>query len=122
MSGLWMAGLTAQRSQEVASARSAAAQAGAKARTLEVRIRELEHHIGRLSLLNQALWELIRERAKLTDAQLEQKAHEVDLRDGVEDGCITAGPLQCPACGRVSHSKHWKCMYCGQLFEKPVMG
>ena len=27
-----------------------------------------------------------------------------------------------PRCGRVSSSKHWKCLYCGQEFQKPVMG
>ena len=57
---------------------------------LESRVRDLEYHIRRLSLLNQALWELLRERAKLTDAELERMVREIDLRDGVEDGAITA--------------------------------
>jgi hypothetical protein len=89
---------------------------------LESYIRELQHDVGRLSLLNQALWELIRGRLNLTDADLERMASEIDLRDGVEDGAMTHGPLQCPACGRISNSKHWKCLYCGQEFEKPLMG
>lgn len=88
---------------------------------LESRVRDLEYHIRRLSLLNQALWELLRERAKLTDAELERMVREIDLRDGVEDGAITETPVECPTCGRVSNSKHWKCMYCGQDFEKPIM-
>lgn len=86
------------------------------------RIKELEHQVGRLALLNQALWELVRERLGLKDADLERMAREIDLRDGVEDGRITVTPLECPTCGRISSSKHWKCLYCGQLFEKPVMG
>lgn len=86
------------------------------------RVRELEHQVARLQLMNQALWELIRERAKLTDADLEQKAQEIDLRDGVADGKITNTALKCPSCGRVSSSKHWKCLYCGLEFQKPVMG
>ena len=85
-------------------------------------IRELEHQVARLQLMNQALWELLRERAKLTDADLERKAQEVDLRDGVQDGKITNTALKCPTCGRVSSSKHWKCLYCGLEFQKPVMG
>lgn len=122
MSGLWMAGLVAAQYNEVSKAQSAATRAEMKASTLEARVRELEHHIERLSLLNQALWELLRDRARLTDAQLEQKAHEIDLRDGVEDGRMTKTGLQCPTCGRISNSKHWKCLYCGLEFEKPVMG
>jgi aspartate carbamoyltransferase regulatory subunit len=101
-------------SQELAAAREQVATMGS-------RMRDLEHEISRLSLLNQALWELIRERLNVTDADLEQKAREVDLRDGVEDGCITNTAVQCPRCGRISNSKHYKCLYCGQEFEKPAM-
>ena len=85
-------------------------------------IRELQHEVQRLQLLNQALWELIRERAGLTDADLEQKANEVDMRDGVQNGRMTETALRCHNCGRVSSSKHWKCLYCGQEYQKPVMG
>jgi len=86
------------------------------------RMRDLEHEVGRLKLLNQALWELLREKLKVTDAELEARIGEVDLRDGIKDGRITDVALKCPTCARVSSSKHWKCLYCGQEFEKPVMG
>ena len=36
-------------------------------------------------MLNQALWELLSERLQITDAELEQRAYEVDMRDGVEE-------------------------------------
>ena len=85
-------------------------------------IRELEQQVQRLMLLNQALWELLRDRLQLTDADLERMAHEVDMRDGVEDGRMTDTAVRCPTCGRVSSSKHWRCLYCGQQFEKPAMG
>jgi hypothetical protein len=86
------------------------------------RARELEHEVGRLKLLNQALWELLKQKLQLTDADLEKRITEIDLRDGVADGQITNVALKCPTCNRVSSSKHWKCLYCGQEFEKPVMG
>lgn len=85
-------------------------------------LRELEHQVARLQLMNQALWELLRDRVKLTDTDLREKAQEIDLRDGVQDGEITNTALKCPSCGRVSSSKHWKCLYCGLEFEKPIMG
>jgi predicted nucleic acid-binding Zn-ribbon protein len=93
-----------------------------KTYSLEQAVRDLEHQVARLALLNQALWELLRERVGLSDADLKKKTGEVDLRDGVPDGALTHGPLQCPTCGRISNSKHWKCLYCGQEFEKPIMG
>jgi hypothetical protein len=91
-------------------------------RDVALDIRDLRHEVGRLQLINQALWELIRGRLNVTDAELEQKVTEIDLRDGVQDEAITIVPLKCPTCGRVSSSRHWKCLYCGQQFEKPAVG
>jgi len=120
MVGLWMGGLqtnTVQPSQHAAVSR-----VSSQTQTLKRTVDDLEHHVARLSLLNQALWELIRDRLKLSDADLERIAREIDLRDGVEDGKITDVAMKCPNCGRVSNSKHYRCLYCGLQFEKPVMG
>ena len=89
---------------------------------VSMQLRELTAQVQRLQLLNQAFWELIRDRLNLTDADFERVAHEVDMRDGVADGKMTQTGLQCPNCGRISSSKHWRCLYCGQEFKKPVMG
>jgi len=85
-------------------------------------IQDLTHELQRLKLLNQALWEMLREQMGWSDEQLEQKALEIDLRDGVQDGRISDAALRCPQCGRTSSSRHWRCLYCGLEFEKPVMG
>lgn len=92
--------------------------------TLENRtdIRDLQNQIDRLCLLNQALWELLQERLNVTDAALEAKAQEVDLRDGKADGKISEVAVRCPTCQRVCNSKHDKCIYCGTLFQKPMFG
>jgi hypothetical protein len=90
--------------------------------TSRSRLAQLEQEVGRLKLLNQALWELIRDRTRLADKDLEAKAQEIDLRDGKEDGQMGTHPLRCPECGRVSSSKHWRCLYCGLEFDKPSMG
>jgi len=116
---LWMGGL----SDGMAGGTGGA---GGPERRLELehrnQIRELQHQVERLSLLNQALWELVRERLGMSDDDLERLAHEIDLRDGVADGKITATPVRCPSCNRVNSSRHPKCIYCGQYFEKPVFG
>ncbi|MCP4645183.1 MAG: hypothetical protein GY851_32375 [bacterium] len=89
---------------------------------LQMQMRDMTHHIQRLQLLNQALWELVRDKLNLTDADFERMAQEIDLRDGVADGRMTETPMKCPQCGRTSNSKHWRCLYCGLEFKKPVMG
>lgn len=118
MGGLWMAGMVGQTTAQMqrdAAARSVAYEARSEAK-------ELSHQVERLSLLNQALWELIRERLNVTDADLEKRAMEIDMRDGIQDNKISARAVRCPTCHRISNSKHFRCLYCGQLFEKPVFG
>lgn len=85
-------------------------------------IREVRMQLERLTLMNQALWELLRERLQLSDAELEQRVAEVDLRDGVADGKLTPTAVRCPSCSRVCNARHAKCLYCGQLFQKPLFG
>jgi hypothetical protein len=89
---------------------------------LRTEIKDLTEQVERLALLNQALWELLVERAGLTNADLERKAAEIDLRDGNPDGKMTSRAVRCPRCNRVCNSRHSKCLYCGQLFEKPIFG
>ena len=93
---------------------------GPDATTL-TRIQELERNYARMRLANQALWELVREKLSLADGDLEAKMGEIDARDGREDGRLTDTGLRCPQCGRVSSSKHAKCMYCGLEFERSSM-
>lgn len=85
-------------------------------------VKALRDQVERLCMLNQAMWELVSEKLGLTDADLEKKAVEVDLRDGKLDGKMTAHPVRCPQCGRVSNSRHKKCMYCNMEFEGSAFG
>ena len=85
-------------------------------------VHQLRERVERLSLLNQALWELLREKLGLSDADLERMAQEVDLRDGIADGKMTARAVRCPACARVNNSRHPQCRYCGQPFQTPLFG
>ncbi len=87
---------------------------------LRSRVKELEISLKRVQIVNAAMWELLRGALKATDADLEARIKEVDLRDGVEDGKISSVPLRCPSCNRVSTSKHWRCLYCGLDFEQNV--
>ncbi|MDK1020837.1 MAG: hypothetical protein QGD90_04285 [Candidatus Hydrogenedentes bacterium] len=88
--------------------------------SLQSKVAELERKLQRVELEHRVLWELVRDGLKLTEEDLEGRMRDVDLRDGVEDGKISNVPLRCPRCKRISSSKHWKCQYCGQDFEKYV--
>jgi hypothetical protein len=61
---------------------------------------------------------MLRDALKLDEGELDRRVSLLDHRDGVADGKITAVPLRCPSCQRVASSRHWKCLYCGQEFEK----
>ncbi len=80
---------------------------------LSAEIRKLESRADHLALVSQALWELLRDRDKLTDSDLVTKVREIDLRDGVADGRMTPVPVECPACHRQSTSRREECLYCG---------
>jgi len=103
-------------------ASAAAARASSQAQQASSALKDLQFEIDRLKMLNQALWELLKERTGITEEQLAKKVEEVDLRDGVIDGRMTSPALKCPGCQRVSSSKHYRCLYCGMLFEKPTFG
>ncbi len=107
----WLDGVT----DEIRTPRAAANTAEQQRHILEI-----DHQIERLNLLNQALWEILSERLGITREELERKIEEVDTRDGQADGRMRHHALRCPTCQRVSNSKHWRCLYCGQEFERPI--
>lgn len=79
---------------------------------------ELEERLDKLTLICHAMWELLRDRAKMSEADLMEKVQQLDLRDGVPDGKVTARVSQCPKCDRTMSPRHKKCLYCG--FEELV--
>ncbi|HPO15549.1 MAG TPA: hypothetical protein PLI09_19060 [Candidatus Hydrogenedentes bacterium] len=121
MSGMWLSGISSE-AEGMESWRAARTTQLNDVLSLRTAVRDLSQDVAKLALLNQALWELLRTKLRLTDQELEQMAREIDLRDGRADGQITAQAVQCPSCNRINNSKHAKCLYCGQLFEKPIFG
>ena len=122
MNGIFLAGMMADKMNKTTSEIAAARQAAQAATASRGEINALREQVERALLFNQAMWELISEKLNITDHELEVKAQEVDLRDGKADGRMSDHPLRCPNCGRVSNSRHKKCLYCGLLFEGSVFG
>src|SRR4051812_48494828 len=92
-----------------ATRRSAEASHDAAAAKRDVR--DLEDQVGRLKLACAAMWELLKERAKLTEDDLATRMAILDAKDGVADGKLTRGVRKCTQCGRTVAAKLNKCMY-----------
>jgi len=85
------------------------------ARDAQTQARHIEDRLDRLTLICQALWELLKERGELSEDDLAAKVREIDLRDGQADGKISRQIKRCPKCDRVMSPRHQKCLYCGAV-------
>ncbi len=74
--------------------------------------------VERLALVTRAVWELLRDKAGVTENELFAKVNEIDLRDGAADGKLRKQPLECPQCRRVSNARRETCLYCGAAFPR----
>lgn len=104
---------------QINDAQQSANEAQHRARDAQDLFLQMEKRISRLSLLCQAMWEMLRERAEFTDDQFASKVLEVDLRDGRNDGRIATQIADCPSCGRKTNSKRTTCVICGAELPKP---
>ena len=91
-----------------------ARDASARATRVITRIADLEDRVDSLALACQAMWELLSQRVPNADQVLQAKMQEVDGRDGRIDGKMRRVMTKCPACDRPLHSRHRRCMYCGE--------
>ena len=105
--------------EQIREAQTDAMKANTKVDEFSNRVREMEVTINRMALACQAMWEVLRARTGITEQELLDKMHEVDLRDGKADGKMTPVIINCPACGKPSNSRHSQCMYCGAAIPRP---
>ena len=90
-----------------------AADAGNRADAAARTARDLEARIERLTLVNLAMWSLLREKLGFTEEILLDRVREIDLQDGVLDGKVARQTSKCSQCGRMMSARHNKCLYCG---------
>ena len=74
---------------------------------------DLQRQVDKMALVNQALYELLRNLTGITDEDLRMKIREIDKRDGSEDGKIKSSPLRCPKCGGAVTVGALSCQTCG---------
>ena len=79
----------------------------------ESRVLSVDERVDRLSLIVEAMWELLEEAGYSEDA-LQAKVEEIDARDGRTDGKVTRPPVQCRKCGSSSPAGRTTCQMCGE--------
>ena len=104
---------------QIAEAKTDALKAKTDVAQYIERIHDLEFTVARTTLACQALWEILRSRLGISEAELIARIDEVDMRDGTMDGRLTPSIITCPKCGRPSNSKNSRCIYCGASISKP---
>lgn len=102
------------------SGSSQGAEANRKANNAQTRIRYLEANLGRAFLICEALWEILRDRAKISEQEFHDKLYEIDMRDGQVDGQNQRQVVQCPKCLRKVSPRHQACIYCGEIVDDSV--
>ena len=103
----------------LAEAQSDVSRAKDEVATYKNRIRDLEFSLNRMALVSQAMWELLSSRLGISENELLSRVSEIDMRDGVADGRMTAKVSNCSDCGRPVNTKRPRCIYCGAAVEKP---
>lgn len=95
-------------------ARHSADQANDRASSLRADLSGVLATLDRMLMVNRAMWEILRDRDGLSEADLLAKIEEIDLRDGVRDGRLRREIGECGACGRKLQKRHPRCLYCGE--------
>jgi hypothetical protein len=100
---------SATASRAASLARDAAVAVGTRHTN---RVEDLNERIDELALILRGMWALMEEQGITTD-QLMAKIEEIDLADGVADGQVTKGPVDCPGCDSKVAPGLAKCQFCG---------
>lgn len=101
------------QSRRINEAKNAARRGTAKALDAKRDVRYLEERLDRLTLVNMAMWSLLKEKVGVTEEELINRMVEIDISDRKADGKVTPDVRKCGKCGRTLAAKHRKCLYCG---------
>jgi hypothetical protein len=101
---------------KIAGLGSLQADTGRRVTNTGDKLRELEQRYERMSLVTNALWQLLKAHTGLTDADLKKYVEKVDLADGVRDGKVTRnkGAMDCPKCSRRVLKSATVCAWCSE--------
>jgi hypothetical protein len=110
-----MAATEAAAAAAETAARTTGAQAQIQAARATTEVKLLKHHIERILMITEALWDILKEQHGYSDEELTKRVQQIDMRDGKLDGRVAAaGVRSCPSCKRPVSGRHLMCIYCGQ--------
>ncbi len=78
---------------------------------------KIEDQLDALRLASAAMWELMKEKLAVTDAELEAKMDAIDSADGHKDGRYRPRPTTC-SCGAKVNASDSICIYCSKPVER----
>ncbi len=82
-------------------------------RRSENEIAALEQRVERLTMLCEAMWELVGQTTGLTGEHLARMVDQLDARDGERNRSHTPGATQC-GCGAMVNARVTHCQFCGE--------
>lgn len=94
-----------------------ATEAKYTAREARMRIVRLEQKYGKMLLICEALWSLLREKQGMSENDLVERVNQIDLTDGTLDGRVRRPPMECPKCKRTTPRRLYECIYCGEEIQ-----
>jgi hypothetical protein len=83
-----------------------------------VDVMELKARISRLSMICEAMWEILKEKNALPPDLLNLKVAELDLTDGKLNSRKANTVVNCKACNRVLQPGRQICLYCGAFSDQ----
>lgn len=98
-----------RQNQGINEAKGSADRAAARADQFGEQLRALERRMAKLILVNQALWELLKEAGQMTEQHLTARVDAIEAQSAGKTSTVTT----CSKCNRATTTKHVKCMYCG---------
>jgi hypothetical protein len=104
---------------KLGEASAAAEQALSKVRSNQDEIARINARIEKLALTCQALYEILRDKTDVKDADVVAKMDEIDARDGKANGKMNQQVLDCPGCGQKTNSRRSTCVICGERLITP---
>jgi len=121
MSGLFTLAYAAQAAAAAQQAMQKSSAAGAEINELQRNIKMLQDNLAKSLMISEALWELIRDKLRLSENELNEKLYQIDMRDGILDSRNqrNAG-VECPECHRTVSIRHTCCIYCGHVIDDSV--
>ncbi|MBF0197936.1 MAG: hypothetical protein HQL32_09505 [Planctomycetes bacterium] len=107
--------IDADQYRGIANAKASANNAHSKASKAESEVHFLQWKVERLTMVTEALWEIIKKSHKITDQDLQKYINQVDLKDGKLDGKVAkTPPVKCSRCKKTVQRGKTVCMYCGE--------